>query len=91
MIKPRSISRIYEKSFIDKVVSKLKVKFANSDLQIKNFTEQDKSLIINIKDLKNLYNTRIDLACPYKEFLNNSIEYIFEDKLSEDEINKISR
>lgn len=82
-IKPKSLPRIYEKNFIDKVVNKFKVRFEKSDLQIKNFVEKDKSLIVNIKDLKNLYNSRIDLSCPYREFATEYCDEIYSTETKE--------
>lgn len=76
-IKPRSLPRIYETNFIDKVVNKFKIKFENSDLKIKDFVEKDKSLIVNIKDVKNLYNSRIDLSCLYRDFASEYCDELY--------------
>lgn len=55
----------------------MKIKFENSDIPKKYF-EFNKKIIINIKDLKNPYNIRIDLECSYNKFLLKFASDIYE-------------
>ena len=60
------------------VLEKLKECFNNSNIQIMEFNELNKSLIINIRD-GNIYTARIDLECLYSHFMSEFGEIIFKE------------
>lgn len=74
----RSSCRIQENNFVKMVLEKLKECFNNSNIQIMEFNESNKSLIINIRD-GNIYTARIDLECLYSNFMSEFGEIIFKE------------
>lgn len=77
LIKWRSACRIREKSFINKVLQKLKISLSDSNIQIMGFNEVNNSITINIKD-NNPYTDRINLSCSYSKFMYEYGYTIFE-------------
>lgn len=76
-VKWRSACRIYERNLVNKIIQKLKDRFNNSDISIRDFNELDNTVLINIVD-GNPYVARIDLYCPYSMFVTEYGNVIFD-------------
>ena len=79
LIKWRSACRIYEPNFVEKIIEKLRKVFEKTDIKIKEFNSNRKTIIININD-RNIYSSRINLECSYNRFMGEYGGTIFENE-----------
>lgn len=78
IVKWRSACRIYEKNLVNMIIEKLKNIFEEYNVKILEFNEHNKTIVLRLMD-RNPYTDRIELECPYDNFMKEFGNTIFEE------------